>query len=387
MPHPAWRQRPSRTPSGARSSTGCAAPCPTRAVDCSWPTARRGEGGVPARFVGMRNAAASPYRYLMDPIEQLRVMLEIDDADEVVWAIVHSHVASPARPVGHGRGPGRLSRGALPALLVRHGAARAARLDDRRRRRRRGRCSSASRPDGGVTRPRASAAYTSRPASRREETHEPICWSSPSRQRETAGQAAERLRSLEGAHGASPSATWPSSRRTPTGKVNVHHGVDTTTAGGAVVGWLPGPAPRPRLLPHRRPRHRGRIGGASSAARCTTTSTRSSSRTSTADLTPGQLGALRLSATASMSAVVGALEPFKGKVYQTTLDARPSPRSRPPSTAGESSDRPEGSVGRAGPASARPRRARGPPGAVADQGGGRLRPRRCPRSRPRGSGR
>jgi proteasome lid subunit RPN8/RPN11 len=57
-----------------------------------------GEGGVPSRFVGMHNAAASPYRYLMDPQEQLRVMVEIDDADEVVWAIVHSHVASAARP-------------------------------------------------------------------------------------------------------------------------------------------------------------------------------------------------------------------------------------------------------------------------------------------------
>ena len=56
------------------------------------------DGGVPTRFVGMRNAAASPFRYLMDPQEQLRVMLEIDDADEVVWAIVHSHVASPPRP-------------------------------------------------------------------------------------------------------------------------------------------------------------------------------------------------------------------------------------------------------------------------------------------------
>jgi len=56
------------------------------------------DGGVPTRFVGMRNAAASPYRYLMDPAEQLRVFLEIDDADDVVWAIVHSHVASPPRP-------------------------------------------------------------------------------------------------------------------------------------------------------------------------------------------------------------------------------------------------------------------------------------------------
>lgn len=56
------------------------------------------DGGLPYRFTGLRNAAASPYRYLMDPEEQLRVLLEIDDANEVVWAIVHSHVASPPRP-------------------------------------------------------------------------------------------------------------------------------------------------------------------------------------------------------------------------------------------------------------------------------------------------
>jgi proteasome lid subunit RPN8/RPN11 len=34
----------------------------------------------------------------MDSEELLRVMLEIDDADEVVWGIVHSHVASPPHP-------------------------------------------------------------------------------------------------------------------------------------------------------------------------------------------------------------------------------------------------------------------------------------------------
>ena len=56
------------------------------------------DGGVASRFVGLPNAAASPYRYLIDPDEQLRVMLEIDDAGEVVWGIVHSHVASPAEP-------------------------------------------------------------------------------------------------------------------------------------------------------------------------------------------------------------------------------------------------------------------------------------------------
>jgi [CysO sulfur-carrier protein]-S-L-cysteine hydrolase len=54
--------------------------------------------GVPARYVPLTNAAASPYRYLIDPQEQLQVMLELDDAGEVVWAIVHSHVASPPVP-------------------------------------------------------------------------------------------------------------------------------------------------------------------------------------------------------------------------------------------------------------------------------------------------
>jgi len=57
-----------------------------------------GDGGVPSRYVPLRNAAESPYRYFIDPQEQLRVWMELDDADEIVWAIVHSHVASEARP-------------------------------------------------------------------------------------------------------------------------------------------------------------------------------------------------------------------------------------------------------------------------------------------------
>jgi len=56
------------------------------------------EEGAAQRWVPMRNAAESPYRYLIDADEQLRVWIELDDADEVVWAIVHSHVASEARP-------------------------------------------------------------------------------------------------------------------------------------------------------------------------------------------------------------------------------------------------------------------------------------------------
>lgn len=56
------------------------------------------EGGRPLRFHGLVNAAASPYRYLIEPGEQLRTMLAIDDAGEEVWAIFHSHVGSPAVP-------------------------------------------------------------------------------------------------------------------------------------------------------------------------------------------------------------------------------------------------------------------------------------------------
>jgi [CysO sulfur-carrier protein]-S-L-cysteine hydrolase len=74
------------------------ADAPNETVGLLVAPAHASAGGVPTRYVGMANAAASPYRYLLDTEEQLRVMLEIDDADEVVWGIVHSHVASPAEP-------------------------------------------------------------------------------------------------------------------------------------------------------------------------------------------------------------------------------------------------------------------------------------------------
>ena len=55
-------------------------------------------GGRPQRYVETRNKAASPYRYEIDPTDLLRLTIETDDADEVFWAIVHSHTHSPARP-------------------------------------------------------------------------------------------------------------------------------------------------------------------------------------------------------------------------------------------------------------------------------------------------
>ncbi len=56
------------------------------------------EGGSALRYETARNAAASPYRYEIDPADLLRVSLETDDADEAIWGIVHSHVRSAARP-------------------------------------------------------------------------------------------------------------------------------------------------------------------------------------------------------------------------------------------------------------------------------------------------
>ena len=56
------------------------------------------DGGQALRWVPLRNPLASPLRYAIDPTDLLRLTIETDDADEVFWAIVHSHVASPARP-------------------------------------------------------------------------------------------------------------------------------------------------------------------------------------------------------------------------------------------------------------------------------------------------
>lgn len=56
------------------------------------------DGGCALRWVALANPAASPYRYEIDPDDLLRLTIELDDADRVIWAIVHSHVASPARP-------------------------------------------------------------------------------------------------------------------------------------------------------------------------------------------------------------------------------------------------------------------------------------------------
>ncbi len=61
-------------------------------------TADPERGGVPVDWHPARNQAASPLRFNVHPDDLYRIVTAIDDADEVVWSIVHSHVRSPARP-------------------------------------------------------------------------------------------------------------------------------------------------------------------------------------------------------------------------------------------------------------------------------------------------
>lgn len=56
------------------------------------------DGGRALRWEAARNAEASPMRYAVHPEDLLRLTIETDDADEVFWAIAHSHVRSPAVP-------------------------------------------------------------------------------------------------------------------------------------------------------------------------------------------------------------------------------------------------------------------------------------------------
>jgi [CysO sulfur-carrier protein]-S-L-cysteine hydrolase len=56
------------------------------------------EGGRALRYEPTRNKAASPYRYEIHPDDLYRISVAVDDADEVIWGIVHSHTHTPAVP-------------------------------------------------------------------------------------------------------------------------------------------------------------------------------------------------------------------------------------------------------------------------------------------------
>ena len=55
-------------------------------------------GGAALRFEPCRNEAASPVRFRIQGEDLYRVVVTADDAGEALWAIVHSHVRSPAVP-------------------------------------------------------------------------------------------------------------------------------------------------------------------------------------------------------------------------------------------------------------------------------------------------
>ena len=57
-----------------------------------------GADGVATAVHRATNSEGSPFMYVMDPREQLRIMDAIDDAGEDLLAIYHSHTRSAAYP-------------------------------------------------------------------------------------------------------------------------------------------------------------------------------------------------------------------------------------------------------------------------------------------------
>ena len=57
-----------------------------------------GQDGVATRVFRVTNSEASPFMYVMEPREQLRIMDDIDAAGWDLLAIYHSHTRSAAYP-------------------------------------------------------------------------------------------------------------------------------------------------------------------------------------------------------------------------------------------------------------------------------------------------
>ena len=57
-----------------------------------------GNDGVAKTVYRARNAEASPLRYNLDPQDQFRIMMQMEEKGEELSAIYHSHTASPAYP-------------------------------------------------------------------------------------------------------------------------------------------------------------------------------------------------------------------------------------------------------------------------------------------------
>ena len=54
--------------------------------------------GAATSIYKARNAEASPLRYNLDPADQFRIMTAMEERDEDLAAIYHSHTKSPAYP-------------------------------------------------------------------------------------------------------------------------------------------------------------------------------------------------------------------------------------------------------------------------------------------------
>ena len=136
--------------------------------------------------------------------------------------------------------------------------------------------------------------------------------------RETAGQAGERLKELQKGHGVDIS-DMAVVEKDVDGKVHVHHGIDTPTAGGAIVGGALGLLLGLVFFPIAGLAI-GAIAGGFIGRSLHGNVDKKLVEDVTADLTENTSALFIIGDSRSPSAVIGALEPYKGKVYQTTLD-------------------------------------------------------------------
>ncbi len=137
-------------------------------------------------------------------------------------------------------------------------------------------------------------------------------------ERETAGQAAERLKGLQSAHAASI-GDMAVVEKDENGKVHVKHGVDTTTASGAWIGGGLGLLLGLVFFPLA-----GLAIGAVAGAAIGRSLHQNVDKKLVEDVTTDlkeNTSALFVVGEGQASAVIGAMGPYKGKVYQTTLDA------------------------------------------------------------------
>jgi uncharacterized membrane protein len=141
--------------------------------------------------------------------------------------------------------------------------------------------------------------------------------------RETAGQAAERLKGINKT-GQIDIDDMAVVEKDAEGKVKVHHGIDTVTAGGAGVGGALGLLLGLVFFPLAGLAI-GALVGAAIGRSLHQNVDKNLVKDVTEDLT-ANTSALFVVGSGTMAGVVAALDPFRGKVYQTTLDAETEAR-------------------------------------------------------------